>query len=88
MTIKRRITQFLSFSACSAAALFGGAWALSTQTPDLLQTRVGFTQMPLETAHRERALDLHIWYPASASVEACMVFKHSATQSRKPERIR
>ena len=77
MTIKRRITQFLSFSACSAAALFGGAWALSTQTPDLLQTRVGFTQMPLETEHRERALDLHIWYPASASADADLIAQNA-----------
>ena len=40
---------------------------LSTETRTASDTQIGFTKMPLEVAHRDKALDLHIWYPSAAT---------------------
>lgn len=65
------LTTFLRRSALAlgagAALVFGTAWSLSTQTRPAPDTQVGFTRLPFQVAHRDKALDLHIWYPSRAT---------------------
>ena len=73
MTLKTILTRTALGLGTSTALFFGTAWMLSTQTRPIPDTQVGFTNMPLTVAHRDKALDLHIWYPTDAGGDADLI---------------
>ncbi len=73
MTYTKFFTTAAAAFAGTSALFFASAFALSTETRESPDTRVGFTTMPLEVAHRDAALDLHIWYPSTATGEADLI---------------
>ncbi len=71
------LTSILTRSAIALGAgtalFFGAAWGLSTKTRPIPDTSVGFATLPFDVAHRDKALDLHLWYPSDASGQAMLI---------------
>ena len=63
------IRSVLTIAACGTL-LFGAATLASSKTRPAPETLVGFQKATLDVSHRNRALDVHIWYPASANSTA------------------
>ncbi|MEP5155131.1 MAG: hypothetical protein ABJQ89_19110, partial [Planktotalea sp.] len=70
MSLPSILIRTAAAAGLTCGLVFGGAWALSTENRPIPETQVGFRTLPLEVAHRSKALDLHIWYPTDATAQA------------------
>jgi predicted dienelactone hydrolase len=77
MTLKTFITRTVLTLGAGTALFFGTAWALSTETRAIPETQVGFMTIPLDVEHRDKTLDLHIWYPTDAAGKADLIAQNA-----------
>jgi predicted dienelactone hydrolase len=67
MSLRTILTRTAIALGIGGAIFFGGAWALSTENRAIPEVQVGFRTLPFDVAHRDKPLDLHIWYPTDAN---------------------
>ncbi|MGB7317503.1 MAG: hypothetical protein WBC85_06000 [Planktotalea sp.] len=77
MTLRTTITRTAIALGSGAALFIGAAWLMSSETRPIPDTDVGFTTLSFEVDHRNKALDLHIWYPTDAQGPAALIAQNA-----------
>lgn len=77
MTLTRRLTRAALALGAGTTLLFGAAWMLSSKERPIPETQVGFRTQPLNVAHRDQSLDLHLWYPSDAEGPAELIAQNA-----------
>ncbi len=77
MTLRTLMIRTTAASSAGTALFFGTAWVLSTETREIPETQVGFSTVPFEVAHRDKALNLQMWYPTDETCPADLIAQNA-----------